>query len=299
MNGKLRTALSAAAVLVAGLAVVPLHGRREDVSLKEVLRRAGTWVERFAEDSVFVVADERYDQEYGVRNGASWQVERRSLLSEIVWVQTPEDDARRGYPWIQLRDVIEVDGKALPDHRGRLERLFKDVSASSYSRGRALVEESARFNIGPLVREINIPSFALFFLVPRNQPRFRFRLGRVGQEGVQGRQEEPEHLVEVTYEERERPTMIRSVRHEDRPATGTMVIDVGTGRVVKTDLRVKTERHWTTDTEVSYGHDARLDIWVPTVMREHHRSNEDEYILATATYSNFRRFETSARIVPR
>ena len=263
------------------------------MSLKELLRRAGTWVERFADDSTFVVADERYDQEYGVRTGASWQLQRRNLLSEIVWVKTSDDESRRGYPWIQFRDVVEVDGKELPEHRGRLERLFKEVSASSYARGRALIEESARFNIGPIVREINIPSVALFFLVPRNQPRFRFRAGSPQPSGA------PEHLVEVIYEERDRPTMIRSLRHEDRPAAGTMLIEVTTGRVMKTDLRIKTERHWTTDTEVTYGHDDRLDIWVPTVMREHHRSSEDEYILATATYSNFRRFETSARIIIR
>jgi len=286
-------ALVTAATLLAAALSVAAPGERQPVPLKELLRRAGVWVEHFAEDSVFIVAEERYEQEYRFRNGSSWQAEHRHLLSEIVLVRTPEDEARRGYPWVQFRDVIEVDGKPLPDHRGRLERLFKDVSGSSYSRARALIQESARFNIGPLVREMNVPSFALFFLHPRNRSRFRFELK--GEETIEG-----SRAAVVTYRERERPTMIRSVSREDRPAKGSVWIDGATGRVLRTDLEVDSDRRWVTGTEVTYGRDARLDLWVPTVMRERHHRDSDEYIDCTATYSGFRRFETNARmVVPR
>jgi len=292
-----RPALLAAVFVLIGALPGPAMPREpQSVPLRDLLRRAGTWVERFAEDSAFIVAEERYEQEYRFRNGSSWQAEHRDLLSEIVLVRTPEDEARRGYPWVQFRDVIEVDGQALPDHRGRLERLFKEVSGSSYSRARALIEESACFNIGPFVREMNVPSFVLFFLHPRNQSRFRFELkGSGGTSGLQ-----TGGSTVVTYRERERPTMIRSVRREDRPARGSVWIDGATGRVLKTDLEVDSDRHWVTETEVTYGRDARLDLWVPMVMRERHHRDSDEYIECTATYSGFRRFETNARmVVPR
>ncbi len=262
------------------------------VALRDILQRAGQWVRQFADDSVFVVADERYEQEYRVRTGRSWKIERRELLSEIVWVRTPADEARRGFPWVQFRDVVEVDRQPLPEHRGRLERLFKDVSPSSYAEARALIEQSARYNIGPFVREINVPSFALFFLYPPNQSRVRFRL--TGDEVIADFR-----AVAVAYRERSRPTMIRSVEREDRPASGTVWIDAPSGRVLKTDLRVATDRRWVTDTEVTYGEDARLHIWVPLEMRERHHRGTAEYIDATARYGNFRRFETSARMVPR
>jgi hypothetical protein len=282
-------------LLSLAIALAPICGapRLADAGappLQDVLRRAGQWVQRFADDSVFVVAEERYEQEYRVRERSSWRVEHRDLVSEIVLVATPEDEARRGYPWVQFRDVVEVDGNPLPDHRGRLERLFKEVSGSSYSRARALIEESARFNLGPLIREINVPSFALFVLHPRNQSRFRF--ASKGEEPIDGTR-----ATVVTYRERERPTMIRSARREDRPARGSAWIDGATGRVMKTVLQVDAERHWVTETEVTYGRDARLDLWVPLVMHERHQAGADESVDCTARYSNYRRFDTSARMV--
>ncbi len=276
--------------LAAWLAVPASRAESPADPLKDLLRRAGMWVERFTDDSTFIVGEERYDQEYRVRDGSGWRTERRSLLSEVVLVRTAEDDARRGYPWVQFRDVIEVDGKALPDHRGRLEHLFRDVSRASYAQARALIEESARFNIGPLVREINVPAFALFFLSRHNQPRFRFDLK--GEEAVDGNR-----AAVVTFRERERPTMIRSPTREDRPSRGTFWIDADTGRVLASLLQVDSERRWVTETEVTYRLDARLDAWLPATMRERHHRGSDAYLDATATYSNYRRFVTSGRMI--
>ena len=137
---------------------------------------------------------------------------------------------------------------------------------------------------------MNVPSFALFVLHPHNQSRFRFAL--TGEEAIDGTR-----TIVVTYRERERPTMIRSPRGEDRPARGSAWIDWATGRVMKTILQVDAGEHWMTETEVTYGRDARLDAWEPLAMHERHRAGADEFIDGTATYTNFRRFETNARIV--
>ncbi len=270
----------------------PSVGVSRATPVKDVLARAADWVQHFADEAVFVVAEERYEQEYRSLAASEWQTERRDLRSEVVTVRTPPDEARRGFPWVQFRDVQEVDGRPLADHQGRLERLFHDPSGEAYAQARQLVVESARFNIGPAVRTVNVPAFALFFLVAQNQSRFRFRAR--GEATIEGTK-----VQVLTYEERERPTMIRSPRREDRPAKGTFWIDAGTGRVVRTLLAVDADRRWRTEIEVDYGCDPRLDLWVPTTMRERHARDGKETLVCTATYSNYRRFETTARMVPR
>ncbi len=273
--------------------------------LRDLLRKTGDWVQRFADDAVYVVAEERYEQEYRTRNGASWKVERRHLLSEIVQVRTPEEEARAGYPWVQFRDVIEVDGTPLGDHRGRLEGLFKEASGSAYAQASALIRESARFNIGPGVRTVNVPCFALFVVHPRNQRRFRFELGRVGEPGQVGPvgafpyQPQPPYQpyqpLTIAFRERARPTMILSPKHQDLPASGMLWVDPSSGRVLKTRLRVEVDRHWVMTTDVSYGYDAGIDAWVPQTMHEHF--GDDDTLDCTATYSNYRRFRASGRMI--
>ena len=54
--------------------------------------------------------------------------------------------------------------------------------------------------------------------------------------------------------------------------------------------------------DVDYGHDAKLAMWVPSQMHETYMEMRgsaivDEHIGGEATYSNFRRFETAARVL--
>jgi hypothetical protein len=73
-------------------------------------------------------------------------------------------------------------------------------------------------------------SLALEFLLPRHQDRFRFRLSKVT--AAQGTE-----IAEITFEERRRPTMIRTPEGDDVEARGTFWIDPVTGRVLKSELR--------------------------------------------------------------
>ncbi len=281
-------------LLSAAVAVLTLVASAGAVSgparLEEVLARAAAWTQRFADEGTFVVAEERYEQEYRHRRGSDWDSERRELRSEIVIVRTPPSEAARGFPWVQFRDVQEVDGRPLADRQGRLERLFHDPSGDSYAAARALVQESARFNLGPAIRTVNVPAFGLFFLVAANQPRFRFAWK--AEETVDGAR-----VAVVEYRERERPTIIRSPQRDDRPATGTFWIEAATGRVMRTLLAVDADRHWRAEIEVNYGRDARLDLWAPMAMRERYARDSSELVAGAATYSNFRRFETTARVL--
>lgn len=258
-------------------------------SLNDVLRRTAAWVDRFADEALYVVADERYVQETWDA-GAVAPTERRELRSEIALVRTPPEDARFGFPWVQLRDVIEVDGTPLPDRQGRLAALFRHASASSYQQASSLIEESARFNIGPIPRTVNVPSFVLFLLTARNQPRFRFR--HVGDESIDG-----VAVTLVTYDEQERPTIVKSLERRDRPVKGRVWIEPATGRVLRTRLEAEAARTWTVAIDVEYGRDAPTGLWVPLVMREHFGDRKGAHMDGVARYANFRRFETDARLV--
>jgi hypothetical protein len=291
VRSRLPIILVIAVAVGGGLAATPDPG--PPVSLKEALRRTGAWVERFAAETLFIVGEERYVQEYRERGDPLHGV-RRETRSEIVLVKTPDAEARAGYPWVQYRDVLEVDGKRLPDHEGRLERLFKEPSDASYTRAGTLIDESARFNVGPLTRTVNVPSFVLFFLYPSNQRRFHFDLR--GDEVVD---DTPALLV--AYREVSHPTLIRSPeRRQDRPVRGLIWLDPGSGRVLKTRLEAEAEQHWSIEVEVTYGRDAHLDAWVPLTMHELYKWGAEAAVECTARYSNFRRFETSARVtIPR
>ncbi len=78
--------------------------------------------------------------------------------------------------WESFRDVYEVDGAAVRDRDDRLRRLFLEPGANVQAQLLAIRKESARYNIGAVERNINVPLFPLQFLTAENRPRFRFRL---------------------------------------------------------------------------------------------------------------------------
>jgi len=144
------------------------------------------------------------------------------------------------------------------------------------------MNESAACNIGPVVRTINVPTFPLVFLHPKNQKRFRFeRKGRHRIEGVSG--------VEVRFEETGRPTLVKRERDADLPVEGSFWIVPARGTVLRTRIRFElpvTRSTATVTTE--YRPEPRLAMWLPSEMRERYAGSG-----ATARYANFRRFGVS------
>ena len=95
----------------------------------------------------------------------------RTLRSDLLLVHPVGADA-----WMQFRDVTEVDGKKLKDRNDRLARLFLEPSRNTAAQSRRIMDESARYNIGDIERNINLPVLALAVLDRRMQPGFRFAL---------------------------------------------------------------------------------------------------------------------------
>jgi hypothetical protein len=85
------------------------------------------------------------------------------------------------------------------------------------------------------------------------------------------------------------------------PARGRVWIDTATGEILQTFLELN-DRHGriTARMTVRYGQHTAFDVLVPVEMRETYTSElTGEQVTAVAAYSNFRKFETTARIISR
>jgi hypothetical protein len=266
MRAWLLLAISAAAVQPGG------------PSLKDVLAHAAEYVASYHESMAAVVAEERYVQTLTTKDETS--PTQRTLLSDFAIV------GGEGYqPWMAFRDVLEVDGRTVRDRDGRMERLFS--RGADIDLAFAINRESARYNLGTIVRTINTPTVALDFLLRDEQPRFRFR--------SRDRPAPPDGTWEIAFEERDRPTIIRTPLGRDVVSRGSFAIDPADGHVLRSTLMLMDMR---ATIVVDYGMEPRLGIWVPVKMTESYRM-PDETLEAVASYSNYRRFETSVRVVPK
>ena len=238
-----------------------------------------------------VIWHEAYVQEERTRqqfqsSGTSFSslTARRQLESELLFVWLPAEAT-----WLAVRDVIAVDGRALPAAERRLPALLANPTVM-LDQLRSLSNENGRFNIGKIVRTFNEPTLALLFLDNRYRHRFDFSRGRDAR--ISGT---PASTFE--FVERNRPTVIRN-GDRDVPAQGTLWIEPSTGRVLQTALDMVDEAVGLRGrVSVTYKLDARLGTMVPIEMRESYVSITGARIDCTATYSDFRRFETAGRLV--
>jgi hypothetical protein len=269
---------------VAALCLASLAAAAPQPSLREVLKRSSLYVEQYHRQLEAIVAEERYAQRSSTTGNSAVS---RTLRSDFMLLPGGSGEPA----WFAFRDVFEVDGEAVESSRGRLEGWLAASRPSFMHKARALALEQARYNVGPIVRTINVPTLALEILMPHRQDRFRFR--QQGTERIDGAD-----VHVVTFEERRRPTLIRTPEGRDLPASGRLWIEPTSGRVIRTELQTgQTGRDRVEATiRVSYTLVSRLELWLPASMTERYVGRGTE-ILCEATYSNFRRFETDARII--
>ena len=207
------------------------------------------------------------------------------LRSDVLLVRPETTDQ-----WVSFRDVFEVDGRPVRDREERLRRLFLDPTPDALARLEAIRDESARYNVGPVERTINVPLFPLVFLRPANRFRLDFQLtGQDEVAGVRG--------WRIRYVEQARPTMVSDLQNRDVPVTGWFFVDTMTGAVVETGMTVSRDGS-RAEIIVRYRRDPALGLWVPAEMREiyteaSYRSPIGNAVImeGRATYSNFRRFQ--------
>ena len=215
-----------------------------------------------------LVAEEDYHQSH--RSG------RVRLRSDLLLVRSPDQ-------WISFRDVFEVDGQPVRDREDRLKRLFLDPTPEARARFQSVIDESARYNVGPVVRTINVPLFPLEILKTSNRSRFDFKLGRDGNSAGA-------RVWRVEYAERMGPTLVQNLEGEDVPITGRFLVDQLTGAIVETSVEMSRGLS-RGEIVVRYGRDAALGLWVPIQMRETYTGERSLLADGRADYSKFRRFQ--------
>jgi hypothetical protein len=205
--------------------------------------------------------------------------------ADVVFVHLASD-----IPWGVYRDVFEANGVKVRDRDERLAKLFQTPSPSVLDQARRILDESARFNMGPQ-RTLNIPTLALLFLDPRNQHRFSFRSGgRRRFAGFEG--------VEVQFEEIDRPGLVSDGSGGTVPASGRFWLEPTSGAVLRSEARYTFEPNRAVGfVATEYRPEPKLGIWVPTEMKERYAdipAAPDRvffYITeASARYSNLRAF---------
>jgi hypothetical protein len=184
----------------------------------------GAFVAGYGEQASLIVAVEHYTQRVSGASGVARPL--RTLVAEFAVVKVSADEGWTGY-----RDVIEVDGQRIPDRADRLLKLFTGPSRPA-DLLRRIDSESARFNIGPVSRNINVPTTALYFLHPVRQPRFAFR--KTGEKVLDGIT-----TWEISFKETTTPTIIRTRTGKNVSIDGTVWVVPNDGTVVKTRFRLR------------------------------------------------------------
>jgi len=248
-----------------------------------LLDRATAYVVGYVKALSSVVSEERYEQFWWQRRGMDVpQMPKRTLVSDYLLVLVPGASE-----WVPFRDVYSVDGVAVRDRSNRLLKLFVESRADALEQAERILAESSRYNIGSVTRDINVPTFALQFLLPQLRGRFVFR--PKGKDRIGG-----EDTTVVEFEERATPTLVVGRDSENLPARGRFWIEPQSGRVVQTQMETR-PAGMTTTIVVTYQREAKLDLWVPAKMDEKHKLG-NESVEGVATYTNFRRFQVETTI---
>src|SRR5436190_355061 len=139
---------SAAAAMLAALALSALPARAQSPGLNDVLENLSTYLSRYSEQLTRTIANEHYKQTTG--SGPTYQ--EAVLDSEYGVLKIP------GYQgWLGFRDVLKVNGREAGAHESQLEQLLLDPAPVPINQARRIAEASAVHNIGALQRNINNP----------------------------------------------------------------------------------------------------------------------------------------------
>ena len=275
------------AIALAASTLLLANQERLDLSEKALVTRASRYVEEYEKQFAFLIADEEYRQ---TQFGADGQtIQTRTMRSELFLTYLPADAE-----WIAVRDVMEVDGRAVPD-RQDLRALLSRAGELRGLVGK-VVEVNARYNIGRVERNFNEPTLPLLLLATKRVARVNFDRKTVVRDN-------DTTLVTLEFEENERPTLISFRNQGPAKSRGEFVLDAATGTVRRTLFRISADG-LDVRLETAYAKDAKLDLWLPSVFTERYetgRRNRDklaphEVIECEAKYSNYRRFDVNLKI---
>jgi hypothetical protein len=196
----------------------------QDPSASDIMTRVGAYAAAYGEKTSVIVAAETYTQTVSVE-GVADSIRPIKLDAEFAIVKL------QGGGWTGFRDVVEVNDEPVRDRKDRLMSLLTSESAS-ISEATRIANESARFNVGPISRNFNTPTAALFFFLPENLGRFAFT--KKGAKEI-----DKIKTVEIAFKETRSPTLVTTRAGKDVPLEGSLWVDPADGTVIRTRMRME------------------------------------------------------------
>ena len=197
--------------------------------------------------------------------------------------------------WFGVRNVLTVDQRRVDGKPADFARILAQSPVSAAQQVEAITVDNRRYDIGDFIRTVNVPTFPLKILHSSNVGRFVFEKGdqkKIGNTTA----------WEIRFSEASHPTIIRDVNDNDQAQHGSLWIDPDTGTILKTETRINARPlrflgkvTLKVTLIVTYKLSSKLNMLVPDMMEERYDS-ESNRVDATATYSNFRRFETEVKL---
>lgn len=251
-------------------------------SLGDVLERARAYLDDYEQRFGGVIALERYEQ---VESRGIQFVRRRELLSDLLMARVP------GKAWVAYRDVSEVDGKPVRDRQRRLERLLREAPKGGDAVARRYADESARYNVGSVDRNLNVPTVALVLLDRAHADGVT--VTRSEDEVVDGRL-----VAALRVRERRAGLLVRTRRGAAAESAATFWIAPDTGAIRRSELTVSVPLI-RASVRVVYREITGLTMLLPVEMREEYEDSRNarlgapHLIKGVATYEKFVRPEVT------
>ena len=277
---KVNRLLSVVCLLAMTAARPSLHPVRAQNAERQLPGPLTAWFADYETALAMIVADERLEQRFSSRV-RSIPSQSQVLYSTYSFVQLLDNDL-----WLGIREVKSIDGIRLPAETPTLVELLQ---APTIERARELAWRNARRNFGP-PRTTNVPTLPLEFLRPRNRERFVYQSEPAARDG----------LVHITFTEVERPTLLRSPDGTvELLSSGSFWAEAASGGLRRAIIEARPAGSDTTEwsLEVKLRKERSIDLFVP------YEANE-RFLMAEgngegrAKYSNFKKFETTAKIRP-
>ena len=204
-------------VLAALLAVAAMSA--QEPPFAEVLSRAAAYVARYQTQLRGIVLEEHYRQNVvsvapgrpiGSAAARGRGRESRELKSDLLLVKLAGENF-----WMQFRDTFEVDRKPVRDRDQRLYQLFVEAKADARAQAEQIQQESSRYNLGPLMRTINVPIMALLFLERDVQPVITFKRGKAGNVARFDGLAAADAIWMIEFREEQPGTLVKGVNKRD------------------------------------------------------------------------------------
>ncbi len=249
-------------------------------ALAAVIRRATEYVGKYEANLGNLIGTENYVQsatwqslsesndsytrqgpiQPSVSSTAVKKIDRR-MLSDFLLIQV-------GPQWVPLREVNELNGAKV---RNELQSPFDESPANNTKRFNSMKADSTKYNIGDVIREINLPTFALQVLRQNETSRFDFE--KNGTEMIDGTM-----TWRIRFRETRGRALVTTATGKNLYSTGTLWINTETGAVLKTEFIVD-NRAATPEIKskvvVTYVGERNLGFLVPGLMLEHYERGDN------------------------